>query len=150
MPNVSLVKRRFIRQNRDIARVNSTQSLRIRDLENEVSKLLSENLSLREQILRLQCDQEARQIQRLGEQTSRLKEQLESKLLEISAIISDFSQESIEKKTYRANEEESIHILKTPGEKWKDTYQVSQTVVSPDERLPPILEDETSQICTSE
>ena len=45
------MKRRFIRQNREIARVNSTQSLRIRNLEAEISRLLAENIALREQAI---------------------------------------------------------------------------------------------------
>jgi hypothetical protein len=47
------VKRRFVRQNREIARVNSIQSLRIRTLESDVSNLLAENVSLREQVIML-------------------------------------------------------------------------------------------------
>jgi hypothetical protein len=54
IPRVSiLVKRRFVRQNREIARVNSIQSLRIRTLESDVSNLLAENVSLREQVIML-------------------------------------------------------------------------------------------------
>lgn len=49
----TLVKRRFVRQNREIARVNSIQSLRIRTLESDVSNLLAENVSLREQVIML-------------------------------------------------------------------------------------------------
>ncbi|TKX21435.1 shugoshin-like protein [Elsinoe australis] len=52
--SVEALKRRFIRQNRDLARINTHQSLRIRALEVEQSRLQSENLSLREEIIRLQ------------------------------------------------------------------------------------------------
>lgn len=45
------VKRRFTRQNRELAKNNSTQSLRNRSRELEVSKLLSDNPDLREQVL---------------------------------------------------------------------------------------------------
>jgi hypothetical protein len=48
MTNNVPVKRRFTRQNRDLARTNSTQSQRIRNLETEISRLLAENISLRE------------------------------------------------------------------------------------------------------
>ena len=43
-----------MRQNREIARINSNQSVRIRSLENECARLLSENLELRSQVLRLE------------------------------------------------------------------------------------------------
>ncbi|KAF2227243.1 hypothetical protein BDZ85DRAFT_1019 [Elsinoe ampelina] len=52
--SVDALKRRFIRQNRDLARINTHQSLRIRALEVEQSRLQSENLALREDIIRLQ------------------------------------------------------------------------------------------------
>ena len=52
--NFDEVKRRFIRQNRELAKNNSSQSLRIRSLEVEVSKLLADNLDLREHILGLE------------------------------------------------------------------------------------------------
>lgn len=47
------VKRNLIRQNRNLARANSTQSLQIRTLSAEVSRLLSVNLSLKENIISL-------------------------------------------------------------------------------------------------
>lgn len=50
---IDILKRRFVRQNREIARVNSIQSLRIRTLESDVSNLLAENVSLREQVIML-------------------------------------------------------------------------------------------------
>ncbi|KAH9827062.1 Shugoshin C terminus [Teratosphaeria destructans] len=40
-------RRRFIRQNRELAKANFSQSLRIRSLELEVSRLLSDNLRIR-------------------------------------------------------------------------------------------------------
>lgn len=47
------MKKRFLRQNREIIRANSDQSLKIRSLETEHARLLSENITLREDKIRL-------------------------------------------------------------------------------------------------
>ena len=52
--SLDALKRRFIRQNRDLARSNSTQSVKIRQQEGEIAHLLSENASLREKVLQLE------------------------------------------------------------------------------------------------
>lgn len=87
---IVVVKRRFIRQNREIARINSTQSLRIRNLEAEISRLLSENIAFREQAI--SSAQEANRLrssQRIFKDVSRLKEQLESKLSEVGTLMTE-------------------------------------------------------------
>lgn len=145
------LKRKFIRQNRDIARVNSTQSLRIRDLENDNSSLLSENLSLREKILRLQSDQENKNIRKIGEKTLRLKAQLESKLLEISALVCDLGQEVQDIKiSPTCDKFVTTFTTSSPGDSWKDVYLPDEEVLSPDGRLPPIMEDVNNQMRFSE
>ena len=45
------MKRRFIRQNRDLARINATQAIQIRTIELEISRLLAENITLREKAI---------------------------------------------------------------------------------------------------
>ncbi|RKF82734.1 Shugoshin [Golovinomyces cichoracearum] len=136
------LKRKFIRQNRDLARVNSTQSLRIGELENEISKLLSENLSLRGQILRLQSDQENQKARRIGEQTFRLKALLESKLIEISALVGDLGQEAQQHKIPpKRRKNRCSSSIQSPKENWENFYSEKEAVISPDGRLPPIMED---------
>lgn len=84
------MKRRFVRQNREIARINSIQSLRIRSLESEISHLLSENVSLREQVISL-----GQELERLDE--ARLfrdgvydvKSKLDAKLAELGGLVAD-------------------------------------------------------------
>ncbi|KAI5784582.1 hypothetical protein EDC01DRAFT_201059 [Geopyxis carbonaria] len=51
---IEALKKRYLRQNREIARANSVQSVRIRTLESETTRLLSENIGLREEVIRLQ------------------------------------------------------------------------------------------------
>lgn len=84
------VKRRFVRQNREIARANSLQSVRVKDLEAEVSRLLAENVSLREEVISLKQELESFQgSERVDAGVSCIKDKLEAKLAEISSIVTD-------------------------------------------------------------
>jgi hypothetical protein len=134
------VKRKFMRQNRDIARANSTQSLRIRNLENETSRLLAENLGLREQILRLQTELENGRAQRIADHTGVVKSQLEAKLLEISALITGLGDEpAAKKKPPRAGKITGASPNTSPDQKnWKNMCPLNEAVEG---RLPPILEN---------
>lgn len=83
------VKRRFIRQNRELAKNNSTQSLRIRCLENEVSRLLAENLEWRERVSRVEGELgAARRAHVVGDAVRKVKEELQAKLAELSGLVS--------------------------------------------------------------
>ena len=81
------VKRRFIRQNRDLARNNSNQSLRIRSLELEVSRLLADNLELRERAFRIESDLSAARDNVSGDAVRRLRDDLQAKIAELSGIV---------------------------------------------------------------
>ncbi|KKZ66772.1 hypothetical protein EMCG_07545 [[Emmonsia] crescens] len=88
--SVESLKRRFIRQNREIARANSMQSLRIRTLESEVSRLLAENVVLREEVIA--ANQELEKFQhngQLGSEIDNLKSKLDVKLAEFGSLIAD-------------------------------------------------------------
>ncbi|KAK7753538.1 hypothetical protein SLS62_004396 [Diatrype stigma] len=90
------LRRKFLRQNRDIARINSTQSLRIRSLENECARMLSENLDLRGQILRLETELQDNRAQRVADHALAIKEKMEAQLLdreEILAICSEATED---------------------------------------------------------
>jgi hypothetical protein len=98
------VKRRFIRQNREIARyllpflllitadcarTNSAQSLRIRTLEAETSRLLSENITLREENIQLKHELDKGQSKYALEQVSGVRGKLEDKLAELSTLVAE-------------------------------------------------------------
>lgn len=89
MPNQDAVKRRFIRQNRELAKNNSAQCLRIRTLECDISRLLAENLNLREDILRLQSQLCIAERQVTSNSLVSVKDQLEAKLREFGSLISE-------------------------------------------------------------
>lgn len=133
-----------MRQNRDIARANSTQSLRIRNLENETSRLLAENLGLREQIIRLQKEIDDGAAQRIANHTIELKSQLEAKLREIGALISGLGDDAPKKKSPQAGKITRASPARSPDQKnWKNMCTLSEAVGGQDGRLPPILENKT-------
>ncbi|KAF2273207.1 uncharacterized protein EI97DRAFT_384069 [Westerdykella ornata] len=90
--SVEVVKRRYLRQNRELAKINSQQSIRIRNLENEGSRLLAENLSLREQVLQLQNTLEARSNRPSIEDIGDVKSRLETKLAEFGNLVAELGQ----------------------------------------------------------
>lgn len=85
--NFDAVKRRFIRQNRELAKNNSSQSLRIRSLEIEVSRLLQTNLELREELLRARNSEHDARRQSNKEGVRGFKEEMMAKLRELSGIV---------------------------------------------------------------
>lgn len=99
--NFDEVKRRFIRQNRDLAKNNSSQSLRIRGLELEVSRLLQTNLELREELLRARNAEHNARKESSKEGVRGFKEEMMAKLRELSGIV-----EGIEE--MRENQEEQL------------------------------------------
>ncbi|TVY22303.1 Shugoshin [Lachnellula hyalina] len=141
--SIESLKRKFMRQNRDIARTNSTQSLRIRNLENEVSRLLAENLGLNEQIIRLANQLENGKAQRTVDHTEVVKSQLEAKLLEIGALITSLGDVPPRKKRIsQGGRTTQASPSTSPDQKrWKNICTLSEAVAGQEGRLPPILED---------
>lgn len=90
--SVDALKRRFVRQNRELAKNNSAQCLRIRALECEVSRLLAENLDLREDIVRLQAQLSETRPRLDNSALVSVKDQLQAKLLEFGALVSELGQ----------------------------------------------------------
>lgn len=78
-----------MRQNRELAKTNSQQSIRIRSLENDCSRLLAENLSLREQVLQLHNTIESRPA---FDHIDAIKTQLEAKIQELGGLVSGLAQ----------------------------------------------------------
>jgi hypothetical protein len=143
--NCSVVKRKFVRQNRDIARANSAQSLRIRNLENETSRLLAENLGLREQILHLQNELENGKAQKIADGTGVIKLQLEAKLLEIGALITGLGDGSAPKRrSPREGKITKASPSRSPDQRnWKNLCTLSEAVAGQEGRLPAILENKS-------
>ncbi|EEP80856.1 predicted protein [Uncinocarpus reesii 1704] len=139
------LKRRFVRQNREIARANSIQSARIRTLESEVSRLLTQNVALREEISWLNRELEKRQgSDRLDTQLCSVKEKLETKLAELSALVTDLGSlpqkgghsAALKRTSDSSNPLQSPTVPRRPAVK----PELDSSISDPD-RLPVILED---------
>lgn len=138
------VKRKFMRQNRDIARANSTQSLRIRNLENETSRLLADNLGLREQIIKLQREIDEGKAQRIADHAIDIRSQLEAKLLELGSLISGLGSDAPKVQFPKAGKSTRASLSKSPDQRnWKNMCTLSEAVHNQDGRLPAILENKT-------
>lgn len=133
-----------MRQNRDIARANSTQSLRIRNLENETSRLLAENLGLREQIIRLQRELDEGRAQKVADHAIDIRSQLEAKLLELGSLISGLGSDAPKITSPLAGKVTRASPSKSPDQRnWRNMCTLSEAVNGQDGRLPPILENKT-------
>lgn len=135
-----------MRQNREIARVNSIQSLRIRSLESEVSHLLSENVALREQVIALTQDLERFEAARtLHDGVYDVKARLDGKLVELSNLITELG--SLPRRYSRSTREKVEPSLESHSRDLSSSQQVHDADEQPrglfdsDGKLPVILED---------
>ncbi|KAL2783420.1 hypothetical protein BJX66DRAFT_318538 [Aspergillus keveii] len=147
---IEILKRRFVRQNREIARVNSIQSLRIRGLESEVSHLLSENVSLREQVITLTQELERFEAAKtLRDGVYDIKTRLDSKLVELGSLVTGLGNlpRQYSKTTRERAESESESPTERHSRRPSFVNQVNGAESEPtlnlevDGRLPVILED---------
>lgn len=129
----------------DVIRANSTQSIRIRNLENEVSRLLAENVSLREQIIKLHYEVEKNTSQSVQDNVDSIKAKLEAKLAELGGLVKELGdvQKSAEKKrTKKRNSIGRTSPKRSPDQRnWKNALTLSEATGGVDGRLPPIVED---------
>lgn len=142
------MRRKFLRQNRDIARVNSTQSLKIRSLENECVRLLSENLDLRGQVLRLQTELEDSRAQRIADHALEIKEKMEAQLAEWGAMLAGLGHEPAPRvrspRSPKRAKRSSIGRVSMSEWKRRDTMSSMkdlEAAAAQDGRLPPIWEN---------
>ncbi|OQO02755.1 hypothetical protein B0A48_11037 [Cryoendolithus antarcticus] len=85
--NFEEVKRRFIRQNRDLAKNNSEQNLRIRSLQLDVDRLLQTNLDLREEIIGLRKEVQDARKQSSRDGLQRFKDEMAAKMRQLSEMV---------------------------------------------------------------
>ncbi|KFZ07233.1 hypothetical protein V501_06643 [Pseudogymnoascus sp. VKM F-4519 (FW-2642)] len=132
---VELLRRKYIRQNKDIARVNSIQAVRIRNLETEVSRLLAENLNLRGQIItqETQPNRSRNFISHVGE----VRSELDAKLQDIMALVAKLDRPVKEPRRSSAG-------TKVPKAKRRNTEergQMMDALAEQEGRLPAIVEN---------
>ena len=130
---------------RDRNRINSTQSLRIRNLEAETSRLLSENIALREQNIKLQCEVERRSTRNTLHNVGLVKGKLEAKLAELGSLVVELGEIQSRRRTSHrpsGGHSENLATKRSPDQRnWKNALTLSEVTAGQDGRLPPILED---------
>ncbi|OQD84751.1 hypothetical protein PENANT_c012G03964 [Penicillium antarcticum] len=134
--SIDVLKRRFVRQNREIARMNSLQSLRIRSLESEVSHLLSENVLLRKQVINLTQETERLEAAKsLHDGIYDIKSKLDAKLAELSSLATDLG--SLPRKMDKMCDEQSDRPKMA-----ESRLRNEDSMGYDDGRLPAIVEDQ--------
>ncbi|KAK3387069.1 hypothetical protein B0H63DRAFT_508963 [Podospora didyma] len=146
--NFEILRRKFLRQNRDIARINSNQSLRIRALENECARLLSENLDLRGQILRLEKEAENNSSQRIADHALEIKARLEAQLADWGSMLATLGVEPPSKRRSPkgrrfARPRENASRSPTQRRIRLDTITDAEALALREGRLPPIQENKS-------
>ncbi len=129
----------------DHRRANSTQSVRIRNLECEVSRLLGENVSLREESIRLQHEVEKNTSKHVLEEVDTVKVKLEAKLSELGTLLRELGDVRKTNDIQRTQKRRSISRSSPKGSPdqriWKNTLTLSEAFGGAEGRLPPIVED---------
>ena len=125
--------------NDELPRTNSTQSIRIRNLETEGSRLLAENLSLREQVIQLQAALENQSNRPSAENIDAVKDRLEAKIQELGSLVAELGQ--IQKPGPRC-ESQTAAARRSPDERnWRNGLGLGEFMDGQDGRLPTISED---------
>ena len=126
-------------------RVNSTQSVRIRNLEGDVSRLLSENLILRERIINLHHEVEKRPGRAMLDGISAVKGRLEAKLTELGELVQELGVVTTAGERRRSSKRRSMDRSspkRSPDQRiWRNGLRYSEFAGGLEGRLPPILED---------
>ncbi|TPX07860.1 uncharacterized protein E0L32_010435 [Thyridium curvatum] len=145
--SLETLRRKFLRQNRDIARVNSNQSLKIRSLENECARLLSENLDLRGQILRLEKEAEDSSAQRIADHALEIKAKMEAQLLEWGSLLANLGLEPPAKRHSpmgRRIAKSKSSINRSPAQRRpRESVKDEEALAMQEGRLPPIYENKS-------
>ncbi|KAJ9631883.1 hypothetical protein H2203_000283 [Taxawa tesnikishii (nom. ined.)] len=141
---MNTVKRRFIRQNRELAKNNSNQSLRIRALECDISRLVAENFSLKEHINALQNELTITQSQISISNIDGVKSQLEEKLREIGTLVAELGSSQQTGNNRRRESLDAIYSAKkaeSAGQATRKPRIPLAEATGQEGRLPTIAED---------
>jgi hypothetical protein len=122
-----------------VNRTNSTQSVRIRNLENEGSRLLAENLSLREQVIQLQSALEQQSTGASVDNINAVRDKLEAKIQELGGLVAELGQIQNPERQRRCKSQTAA-TRRSPGERnWGNGAGFN--LDGEDGRLPTITED---------
>ncbi|KAJ4294293.1 hypothetical protein N0V90_007983 [Kalmusia sp. IMI 367209] len=133
-------KRKFMRQNRELAKINSQQSIRIRTLENDCSRLVADNLSLREQVLHLQNTLEAQAHAPSFSTIDTVKNQLEAKIQELGGLVAELGQLNKRRGTSPCKSQATATRRSPDERQWRSALGLQEVE---DAMLPTIMENKS-------
>lgn len=142
--DIAEVKRRFIRQNRELAKNNSSQSLRIQSLQLDVAKLLSDNSELREHVLGLQNELCHARAQASSRAAKGLKGQLRAQIAQLAALVDGIDEDDKD----AIVPEEKARILSPSRREYRKRQPLAELMQ--DTQMPTINEDKTFPPRTSD
>ena len=126
-------------------RINSNQSVRIRNLEIEISRLLSENIAYRERVIKLQHEVGRSPGLETRDSIGKFRSQLESKLADLTGLVQELGtiQQNLEpRRVSRRRSIQRSSPKRSPDQRnWKNALGFSEVAGVVDGRLPPIAED---------
>ncbi|KAL5628306.1 hypothetical protein BROUX41_003054 [Berkeleyomyces rouxiae] len=144
---VEALRRKMLRQNRELARTNSTQAIRLRQLEAECARMLSENLELRSVILRMETEAENNKAARIADHALEIKAQLEAQLAGFSDLLASLGNEPPAKRQSLSPSSRKIATPKSVSRRRSASHKVLRDMAKEVEtrareegRLTPIME----------
>lgn len=137
MRNSSLIRN----QAYDSLRVNANQSVKIRALENQISALLAENLSLRGTVIELRGELDTTRSTNVVKNVTAIQKQLETKLQELSGLV--FELGSVEKKSKRRKSQLPPLGESQKAQSARDRIFLEERNVAREGQLPTIMEDKS-------
>lgn len=141
------VKRRFLRQNRELARVNSNQSVKIRNLETQISQLVAENCQLRAESNKLRLALDEARATRTVQHVDAIKQQLQERLQDFERLIGSLGDVGKKRKSNARKSEIPNSSRQSPNQKvWRSERSIGDVLDLPQTRqqegwLPTIVED---------
>ncbi|KXH69290.1 shugoshin [Colletotrichum salicis] len=91
--SIDTLRRKLLRQNRDLARANAVHLNRIHNLEADYSRSLSENLQLNGRIIELEKELEDSNARRIADHALDIRSRLESQLMDCMSLLSNLGRE---------------------------------------------------------
>ncbi|GJC82378.1 shugoshin [Colletotrichum liriopes] len=91
--SIDTLRRKLLRQNRDLAKANALHLVRIKNLEADYARSLSENLELNGRIIELEKELENSNARRIADHALDIRSRLETQLMECMSVLASLGQE---------------------------------------------------------
>lgn len=141
------MKRRFLRQNRELARVNSNQSVKIRNLETQISQLVAENCQLRAESNQLRVAIDESRTTRTLQNVEDVRRQLQDKLKEFEGLVGSLGEIGKKRKSTKRQSDLIRSPRQSPNQRaWRNERGIGDVLDLPQTRqaegwLPTIVEN---------